>query len=127
MEAATCIDGGMRCTCETGSSLHWACEPAVCPAVDGRHGEACDVVGTTCDGGFEDPGRRCVGPENVWADCLYFHRGGTFGPPNGCPAEPPTVGTPCCQGLRFGGPPPGCDYDGELYDCVGDHWARSGE
>jgi len=117
-----CVDAEDRCTCAVGSGLNWECEPVQCPFEDGTDGAPCGLAPLHCDTGFEDEGRRCVSPEFVWADCRYYHHGGSQ-PPNGCPVTPPTVGAPCCQGLGFGGPPLGCAYGADLYDCVGEHWA----
>lgn len=121
---ARCTTASQRCTCEGGVGLAYACEPIACPEVDGVEGASCAEADLRCDTGFEDPGQVCVGPELVWATCRYYHRGGALGPPNGCPPTPPTIGAPCCQGLPFGGPPPGCAYGSDVYDCVGQHWSR---
>lgn len=124
MLGARCTTATQRCTCEGGLGLAYACEPLACPEVDGVEGTSCPEASLRCDTGFEDPGQICVGPEQVWATCRYYHRGGALGPPNGCPSTPPTIGAPCCQGLPFGGPPPGCGYGSDIYDCVGNHWQR---
>lgn len=117
----TCATTSERCTCAIGSGMYWRCEPLACPLVDGSDGAGCPAAGLRCDAGFEEPGALCVGPELVWAACRYYHRAGGV-PPSGCPSSPPTLGGPCCQGLPPGGPPSGCAYGAEIYDCVGDHW-----
>lgn len=118
---ATCTTATDRCTCALGSGLAWECEPLACPVGATVDGASCSTAGLRCDTGFERPGTLCVGPELRWAACRYYHQAGEL-PPNGCPPTPPTVGAPCCQGLPPGGPPPGCLYGSDVYDCASDHW-----
>jgi hypothetical protein len=121
--ARRCDTGGDVCThlderCTCGPNLSWECEPEQCAVGPEPEGAACPLVGLQCDAGFENPGSRCIGPEQVWATCRYYAEG-LF--PSGCLPAAPTVGAPCCQGITGAGLS-GCPYGDARYDCVDDHW-----